>query len=183
VVRHRSSRRPDGEGPVAASHTCGPSPASRAADCAVRGGSEDGHPYTESGRLPPARAHTPAWHRPAGDRRARQRPWQLRGLRIELAMSARSAGRVRAGRFLNHHQPQGRHWTGDLCPRGPCEAGAGPVPKLPASRRRTAGAGCSSPDPRATPGATMRPVAAQWSGVRSRPSASSAVPPGIRSPG
>jgi len=131
VVRHRSSRRPDGECPVAASHTCGPSPASRAADCAVRGGSEDGHPYTESGRLPPARAHTPAWHRPAGDRRARQRPWQLRGLRVELAMSARSAGRVRAGRVLSHHQPQGRHWTGDLCPRGPLRSRCRPCSQAP----------------------------------------------------
>jgi len=33
-----------------------------------------------------------------------------------------------------------------------CEAGAGPVPKLPARRHRTAGAGCSSPRPWATPG-------------------------------
>jgi hypothetical protein len=176
MVRRRSSWQPDGGLPATAPHACWPSPASRAPACAVRGGSEDGYPRAASWRLPPARTATPARHRPAGDRRARQQSWQLRGLRFVLAMSASQVGRVGARRVLNPHQPQGRHWTRDFAPRDPvrrrcrpcslaageCVPGAGPDqvrsgPRAPAARpgcrrsgcrRDPASRGCSPAGPR-----------------------------------
>jgi len=141
MLRRRSRWQPDGGCPAAALCACRPSPASCAADCAVRGGSEDGHLRAESRRLPPARTDASARHRPAGDRRARQRSWQLRCLQVELAVSARPAGRVRARRVLNHHEPRGRHWTREPLPPSPWRNRCRPCAPGPGVLQRAARTG------------------------------------------
>ena len=96
----------------------------------LRRSDKDGCPHNERGRVLPAGAHASTRHRPASDRPARQRLRHVCVLRVDLAMSARTAGRVRARRgvkcLVNHPDRRGRHYQGRL-PRSPRFGSAGPV--------------------------------------------------------